>query len=132
MIPPYKTIPVSYTHLIQVSPLAWGIHQLLNHAGELTKENMADFISMDAYESDMQFFDNQMVEVTEEGRVGLLLTSDLLNSIRKQVERRYLVNIIPPEQEINWDGVMIYRRYRTEAVSYTHLDVYKRQPQAKR
>ncbi len=65
-----KYIPDS----IQVSPLAWGIHQLLNHAGELTKENMADFISMDAYESDMQFFDNQLVEVTEEGRVGLLLT----------------------------------------------------------
>ncbi|MFR9309590.1 DEAD/DEAH box helicase [Hydrogeniiclostridium mannosilyticum] len=115
-----KYIPDS----IQVSPLAWGIHQLLNHAGELTKENMADFISMDAYESDMQFFDNQMVEVTEEGRVGLLLTSDLLNSIRKQVERRYLVNIIPPEQEINWDGVMIYRRYRTEDSKVRDIDVF--------
>lgn len=85
---------------------------------------MADFISMDAYESDMQFFDNQMVEVTEEGRVGLLLTSDLLNSIRKQVERRYLVNIIPPEQEINWDGVMIYRRYRTEDSKVRDIDVF--------
>ncbi len=55
-----KYIPGS----IQVSPLVWGIHQLLHHAEQLTKENMADFLSMDAYESDMQFFDNQMVEVT--------------------------------------------------------------------
>ncbi len=59
-----KYIPGS----IQVSPLSWGIHQLLNHTGELTKENMSDFLSMDAYESDMKLFDNQLVEVTEEER----------------------------------------------------------------
>ena len=34
---------------VQVSPLAWGIHQLLSHADELTKENMADFLSTHAY-----------------------------------------------------------------------------------
>lgn len=115
-----KYIPGS----IQVSPLVWGIHQLLDHADQLTKENMADFLSMGAYESDMQFFDNQMVEVTEEGRVGQLLTSVRLNSIREQVERKYLVNIIQPEQEINWDGVMIYRRYRTEEIKVRDTDVF--------
>ncbi|WP_343095221.1 hypothetical protein, partial [Blautia producta] len=115
-----KYIPES----IQVSPLAWGIHQLLHHADQLTKENTADFLSMDAYESDMQFFDNQMVEATEEGRVGQLLTSVRLNSIREQVERKYLVNIIQSEQEINWDGVMIYRRYRTEENKAQDTDVF--------
>ncbi len=115
-----KYIPGS----IQVSPLAWGIYQLLHHADQLTKENMADFLSMNSYESDMQFFDDQMVEVTEEGRVGQLLTSTLLNSIRDQAERKYLVNIIQPEQEINWDGVMIYRRYRTEENKARDTDVF--------
>ena len=115
-----KYIPGS----IQVSPLAWGIYQLLHHADQLTKENMADFLSMNSYESDMQFFDNQMVEVTEEGRVGQLLTSTLLNSIRDQAERKYLVNIIQPEREINWDGVMIYRRYRTEENKARDTDVF--------
>ena len=85
---------------------------------------MADFLSMNSYESDMQFFDDQMVEVTEEGRVGQLLTSTLLNSIRDQAERKYLVNIIQPEQEINWDGVMIYRRYRTEENKARDTDVF--------
>ncbi len=37
-----KYIPGS----IQVSPLSWGIHQLLNHTDELTKENMSDFLSI--------------------------------------------------------------------------------------
>lgn len=115
-----KYIPGS----IQVSPLAWGIYQFLHHADQLTKENMADFLSMNSYESDMQFFDNQMVEATEEGRVGQLLTSTLLNSIRDQAERKYLVNIIQPEQEINWDGVMIYRRYRTEENKARDTDVF--------
>lgn len=115
-----KYIPGS----IQVSPLAWGIHQLLNHADQLTKENMSDFLSMDAYESDMQSFDMQLVEVTKEGRVGLLLTSSLLNSIRNQVEKKYLVSIIQPEQEINWDSVMIYRRYRTEENKARDTDVF--------
>ena len=115
-----KYIPGS----IQMSPLAWGIHQLLHHADQLTKEDMADFLSMDAYESDMQFFDNQMVEVTGAGHVGQLLTSTLLNSIRDQVERKYLVNIIQPEREINWDGVMIYRRYRTEENKARDTDVF--------
>lgn len=103
-----KYIPSS----IQVSPLAWGIHQLLHHADQLIKENMVDFLSVGDYESDMQSFDIQLVEVTEEGRVGQLLTSASLNSIRNQVESKYLVNVIQPEREINWDGVMIYRRYR--------------------
>ncbi|WP_434311562.1 DEAD/DEAH box helicase [Hominifimenecus sp. rT4P-3] len=115
-----KYIPGS----IQVSPLAWGIHQLLYHADQLTKENMADFLSMDAYESDMQSFDIQLVEMTEAGGVGQLLTSTLLNSIRNQVERKYLVNIIQPEQEINWDGVMIYRRYRAEENKAQDTDVF--------
>ena len=108
---------------IQVSPLAWGIHHLLHHADQLTKENMAD-LSIDAYESDMQLFDDQMVEVTEEGYVGKPLTSDLLNSIRNQAERKYLVNIVQPEREINWDGVMIYRRYRTEENKARDTDVF--------
>lgn len=115
-----KYIPGS----IQVSPLAWGIHQLLNHSNKLTKENMADFLSMDTYESDMQSFDIQLVEVTEEGCVGRLLTSVLLRSIRAQVEKKYLVNIIQPEQRVNWDGVMIYRRYRTEEIKVRDTDVF--------
>jgi superfamily I DNA and RNA helicase and helicase subunits-like protein len=55
---------------IQVSSLVWGIHQLLSHADQLTKKNMADFLSMDTYKSDMQSFDMQLVEVTEEGHIG--------------------------------------------------------------
>ncbi len=47
---------------------------------------------MDAHKSDMQFFGNQMVEVTGEWCVVQLLTSTLLNSIRDQAERKYLVN----------------------------------------
>lgn len=99
---------------IQVSPLVWGIHQLLDHSDKLTKENMSDFLSMDAYESDMHLFDIQLVNETKEGIAGQRLTVALLNSLRKQVESEYLVNIIQPEQRINWDAVMIYRRYRTE------------------
>ncbi len=72
----------------------------------------------------MQLFDDQMVEVTEEGYVGKPLTSDLLNSIRNQAERKYLVNIVQPEREINWDGVMIYRRYRTEENKARDTDVF--------
>jgi hypothetical protein len=116
-----KYIPGS----IQVSPLVWGIHQLLNHADQLTKENMADFLSMGAYESDMQSFDMQLVEVAEEGRVGQLLTSVLLNSIRNQVEIKYLANIIQPEQEMSWDGVMIYRRYRNEEIKARDTDIFR-------
>lgn len=115
-----KYIPGS----IQVSPLVWGIHQLVNHANKLTQEDMADFLSMDAYESDMQLFDMQLVEVTEEGRTGRVLTSVLLYSIRDQVEKKYLVNIIQPEQEINWTGVMIYRRYQTEEIKARDTDVF--------
>lgn len=115
-----KYIPGS----IQVSPLVWGIHRILNHNDKLTKENMADFLSMDAYQSDMQLFDMQLVEVTKEGCVGQLLTSALLNSIRNQAEKQYLINIISPEQEINWDGVMIYRRYRTEDIKARDTDVF--------
>ena len=107
---------------IKVSPLAWGIHRLLAHAHELTKENMADFLSMDAYESDIQPLDNQLVDL-EEGRTGKLLTRGLLNSIMENVEKKYLVTIAPPEQEINWDGVMIYRRYQTEDSKARDTDV---------
>lgn len=115
-----KYIPGS----IQVSPLAWGIHQLMAHSGKLTKENMADFLSLDAYKSDMQSFDMQLVEETKEGCVGRLLTPVLLSSVMVQVERKYLVNIIQPEPGINWDGVMIYRRYRTEEIKARDTDVF--------
>ena len=80
---------------------------------------------MGAYESDMQSFDMQLVEVAEEGRVGQLLTSVLLNSIRNQVEIKYLANIIQPEQEMSWDGVMIYRRYRNEEIKARDTDIFR-------
>ncbi len=119
--PQGKYIPGS----MRVSPLAWGIDRLLEHVDQLTKENMADFLSMEAYESDMQSLDLQLVEVTETGRVGQLLTSALLNSVRNQVEGKYLANIIKPKQEVNWDGVMIYRRYRTEEIKARDPDVFR-------
>lgn len=46
-----KYIPDSFT----VSPLLWGICQLLAHAGELAKTNMAEFLSIKEYESDAVF-----------------------------------------------------------------------------
>lgn len=108
-----KYIPGS----VQVSPLVWGIHQLLDHSDKMTKENMADFLSMDDYKSDMYSFDRQLVEETEDGHsVGQPLTSALLNSLKTQIERKYLVHFFQPEQRITWDGVMIYRRYQSEEV----------------
>lgn len=109
---------------IQVSPLAWGIHRLLDHADELSKENMADFLSIDAYESDMQPLDNQLVETEENARVGKSLTSALLESMMDKLEKKYLRRIVGPEQEINWDGVMIYRRYRTEETKARDTEVF--------
>lgn len=109
---------------INISPLAWGIHRLLDHSDELTKENMADYLSIDAYESDMQPLDDQLVEVTEEGRTGKPLTSVLLESMMEKVEKKYLLHIVGPEQEINWDGVLIYRRYRTEETKARDTEVF--------
>ncbi len=51
---------------INVSPLVWGIHCLLAHSRKLTKENMADFLSIEMYKSDMQSLDDQLVEDTGE------------------------------------------------------------------
>lgn len=109
---------------INVSPLVWGIHRLLTHSDKLTKENMADFLSIDVYKSDMQLFDDQLVETMEEGRVGKLLTVILLNSIMDKVKRKYLAEIVQLEQGINWDSVMIYRRYRTEDIKAQDIDVF--------
>ncbi|MBC8537638.1 hypothetical protein H8693_01675 [Christensenellaceae bacterium NSJ-63] len=72
----------------------------------------------------MQSFDMQLVETTEEGRVGRPLSLALLNSIRDWAEGKFLANIIQPNQRINWDGVMIYRRYQTEEIKARDTEVF--------
>lgn len=108
---------------IRLSPLVWGIHRLLTHSDKLTKENLADFLSIDVYESDIQPWDDQLVEM-EEGRVGKLLTSVLLNSILEKMESKYLAYIDRSEQEIHWNGVMIYRRYQTDEIKARDTDFF--------
>lgn len=115
-----KYIPDS----IRLSPLTWGIHRILIHTGKLTKENMADFLSIDAYLSDMQLLDAQLVDLEEGEKVGKPLTSALLKSVTERIKKEYLVSITEPEKEINWDGVMIYRRYRTEDIKARDTEVF--------
>ncbi|MCO7121233.1 hypothetical protein NIA71_04615 [Ihubacter massiliensis] len=109
---------------INISPLAWGVNQLLAHADELTEENIADFLSIDMYQLNMNQWDNQLVELEDEAKVGKILTSSLLTSITKSIERKYLSYVIQPGQEMNWEGVLIYRRYRTEEIKAQDADVF--------
>lgn len=107
-----------------VSPLLWGICKLLVHARELTKVNMAEFLSITNYESDVRILGEQMVELEDGKRVGKLLTQELLNSIMDEVEKKYVVKLLPKEQKTNWEGTVIYRRYRSETDKLQDIDVF--------
>lgn len=50
---------------LSVSPLVWGINRLLNHKEKLNKENMADFLSIEDYYSDIRPLDVVLVETHE-------------------------------------------------------------------
>ena len=107
---------------VNISPLLWGMHRLLEHADRLTRENLADFLTVEAYESDMQSLDAPLLEVTQEGKVGKQLTLDVIRTLEEQIEKTYLNRVFPSEKQIDWDGAMIYRRYRTEKIKAEDTD----------
>lgn len=115
-----KYIPDSFT----ISPLLWGICRLLAHTGELTKANMAEFLSIAEYESDVWLLGERLVELEDGKRAGKPLTRELLNSIMDEVEKEYLVKLIPKEKKMNREGAVIYRRYRSEADKLQDMDVF--------
>lgn len=109
---------------ISLSPLIWGIHRLLHDSDSLSKENMAEFLSIQAYKDNVCTLDDLLMEQGYNERVGKVLTSDLLTSIMEIVEGKYLSYIVKPGQKINWNGVMIYRRYRSEEIKARDMDVF--------
>ncbi len=109
---------------IQLSPLVWGIYRISTDLGELTRENMADLLSIDAYQSDMQLLNDQLVEQEGNTKTGMVLTADLLDSVKKGVEKKYLEKIIRKEEKINWECIMIYRRYQNEDTKAKDADVF--------
>ncbi len=115
-----KYIPDS----LSISPLVWGVCQLSAHTGQLTKANMAEFLSITEYESDVRIFGEHLMEYEEGKQTGKLLTHEILKSLMGAVEKEYLGKLLSKKQEVNWDGVMIYRRYRSETDKLKDLDAF--------
>ncbi|MCI8464840.1 MAG: hypothetical protein HFI63_03140 [Lachnospiraceae bacterium] len=71
----------------------------------------------------MQALDDILTE-TEEEKNGKRLVPVLLNELIEKVEKKYLGHMRHPEKEINWDGVMIYRRYQTEESKARDTEIF--------
>lgn len=99
---------------IQLSPLAWGIHTLLAHAGALTQENLADYLSREDYQDDLREMEKMLIESDGNVRVGCALTQFSLEALTKEVEQQYLFTLKGARPPFTWEGGMIYRRYQTE------------------
>lgn len=110
---------------VQISPLVWGIDCLLQFADRLTKENLADHLSMKDYLRDMESMDYDLglVTVKEGVPVGEYLTAGLLDHVMEQVASRYLEAIFPSECKVKWENAMIYRRYKTEESKAADMEV---------
>lgn len=85
-----KYIPNSFA----LSPLAWGIFQFMKHSHELTRENMANFLSINEYKSCISVFESMLTERVDEETVGRLLTSELLDLVTEESEKQYFSHII--------------------------------------
>ena len=113
-----------------VSPILWGLARLRKVNGAVSEEELARLLSLDAYKTDMRYYESDLTCVEEDKRVGLPLTGQLLQQVYQSICEVYLKTVcgekIPALQ-----GTMIYRRYQSEddkakdTESFFHSDLSK-------
>lgn len=108
-----------------LSPLVWGIDQLLKNKERLTKVNMANYLSINDYNTTMQQLECLLIEHDTEEQTGKELTTAVLDLLMEEVKKQYLSLILEPGQIIEQDGVMIYRRYQSEDVKAKDNDIFR-------
>ncbi len=94
---------------LNISPLAWGTHRLMMH--QQTTDYTA-LLSIEAYHAEMNRF--EMPLLSGENRAGEQFTGERMKQLIKMVRQEYLRDIMDATDALQWDGVLIYRRYDTE------------------